>query len=114
MNRVLAVVVATISLCVFVAGGSFAAEEKKAKKKISGEAEFKEHCAVCHPDGGNVITPEKTLQKKDLAANGVRKPADIIKKMRNPGPGMTKFDEKMISDKEARAIADYILKTFKQ
>jgi cytochrome c6 len=33
--------------------------------------------------------------------------------MRNPGPGMTKFDKKTISDKEARAIADYILKTFK-
>jgi cytochrome c6 len=116
MNKVLAVAVATISLCAFVAGGSFAAEEKKeqrAMKKISGEAEFKEHCAVCHPDGGNVITPEKTLQKKDLDANGVRKPADIIEKMRNPGPGMTKFDKKMVSDKEAAAIADYILKTFR-
>jgi cytochrome c6 len=114
MNKVLAVAVATISLCAFVAGGSFAVEEKKAMKKILGEAEFKEHCAVCHPDGDNVITSEKTLHKKDLDANGVRKPADIIEKMRNPGPGMTKFDKKMISDKEARAIADYILKTFKQ
>jgi cytochrome c6 len=33
--------------------------------------------------------------------------------MRNPGPGMTKFDEKIISTKEAQAIAEYILKTFK-
>ncbi len=38
---------------------------------------------------------------------------DIIGKMRNPGPGMTQFDAKTISDEEARAIADYILKTFK-
>jgi cytochrome c6 len=33
--------------------------------------------------------------------------------MRNPGPGMTKFDKKEISDKEAKAIAEYVLKTFK-
>jgi cytochrome c6 len=33
--------------------------------------------------------------------------------MRNPGQGMTTFDEKTIPDKEAKEIADYILKTFK-
>jgi len=33
--------------------------------------------------------------------------------MRSPGPGMTKFDAKTIPDKEAKAIADYILRTFK-
>ena len=38
---------------------------------------------------------------------------DIVAKMRNPGPGMTKFEKKDVSDKEARAIAEYILKTFK-
>jgi cytochrome c6 len=116
MKKILAVAVATLSLCAFISAGSLAAEEKKepkTMKKISGEAEFKEHCSVCHPDGDNVITPEKTLHKKDLDANGVKKTADIIGKMRNPGPGMTKFDKKTISDKEARAIADYILKTFK-
>jgi len=116
MYHILAMAVATVCLSVFVAGGSFAVEErmeKKAMTKISGEAEFKEHCAVCHAGGGNVVTPEKTLQKKVLNANGIRKPADIINKMRNPGPGMTKFDKKTVSDKEARTIADYILKTFK-
>ena len=116
MKKVLTMAVATICLCALVTGGSFAAEDKtgkKAMKKISGETEFKEHCAICHPDGSNVVTPEKSLLKKDLDANGIRKPADIIKKMRNPGPGMTKFDKKTVSDKEARAIADYILKTFK-
>ncbi len=116
MRKVLTIAAATMCLCAFVTGGSFAAEDKtgeKAMKKISGETEFKEHCAICHPDGSNVVTPEKSLLKKDLDANGIRKPADIIKKMRNPGPGMTKFDKKTVSDKEARAIADYVLKTFK-
>jgi cytochrome c6 len=95
-----------------LAGGSIAAE-KKQMKKISGEGEFKENCAICHPDGGNIINPAKTLHKKDLDAGGIKKPADIIAKMRKPGPGMTQFDKKTVPDKEANAIAVYILKTFK-
>lgn len=79
----------------------------------SGEAMFKEHCAVCHPDGGNIVTPTKTLKKKDLAANNIRTEADIIKTLRKPGPGMNKFDEKTISDSDAAEIAKYILKTFR-
>ena len=75
---------------------------------------FIKNCAVCHADGGNIINPAKSIHKKALEASGVKKPADIIRQMRNPGPGMTKFDEKTIPDKEARAIAEYILKTFKR
>jgi len=81
--------------------------------KINAKKEFEEHCAVCHPNGGNTINAKKTLSKKDREANGVKNTKDIIAKMRNPGMGMTKFDEKAISNKEAKAIADYILKTFK-
>ena len=112
MKKFMVMAVAAISLCAFLAGGSIAAE-KKQMKKISGEAEFKEHCAICHPDGGNIINPAKTLHKKDLDAGGIKKPADIIAKMRKPGPGMTQFDKKTVPDKEANAIAAYILKTFK-
>ena len=53
-----------------------------------------------------------TLHKKNLEAKGVKTTADIVQKMRHPGPGMTRFDEKMISNKNATAIAEYILKTF--
>ena len=88
----------------------FAAEKTKGK---TGEALFKEYCAVCHPEGGNIINPQKTLQKKDLEANNIKKPADIIKKMRKPGPGMTQFDKKAIPDSDAKKIAGYILETFK-
>ncbi len=84
-----------------------------AEKGKSPEAEFKEHCAVCHPNGGNIINPKKTLHKTDREANNVKTAADIIGKMRNPGPGMTKFDMKTLPDAEAKKIADYILKTFK-
>ena len=78
----------------------------------NGEALFRQHCAACHPAGGNIVNPKKTLQKKDREANGVKTASDIISKMRNPGPGMTQFDEKAIPDKYAKEIAGYILKTF--
>jgi cytochrome c6 len=81
--------------------------------KKSGEALFKENCSPCHPDGGNIVNPKKTLMKKDLETNKIKKSADIVKIMRNPGPGMTKFDDKTLSDKDAKEIAEYILKTFK-
>ncbi len=87
--------------------------DTKKGQKIDGKKEFEEHCAVCHKDGGNMVTPAKTLSKKDREANGVKTAKDIIDKMRKPGPGMTQFDKKTISDKEAKAIADYIMKTFK-
>jgi cytochrome c6 len=81
--------------------------------KIDGKKEFEEHCAVCHPNGGNVINPAKPIGKMALAAGGLKSAKDIIAKMRKPGPGMTTFDKKAVSDKEAKAIAEYILKTFK-
>lgn len=78
----------------------------------SGEAIFKEHCAICHPDGGNIIKPEMTLHKKHLAAHGIKTADDIIRIMRNPGPGMPKFSENILSNEDAKKIAEYILKTF--
>ena len=80
---------------------------------LAGEQAFMKNCAVCHPNGGNIINPEDTLGKKVMATKGIRTFADIIGKMRNPGPGMTQFDAKTIPDNEAKAIAEYILKTFK-
>ena len=78
----------------------------------TGEALFKEHCTVCHPDGGNIINPKKTLHKKDREVNGIKSEEDIIRIMRKPGAGMTSFDAKILSDNDAREIAKYILKTF--
>jgi cytochrome c6 len=104
-------VVSILAMSVVLLGVACRAE--KADRGISGEALFNQHCAVCHPDGGNIINPAFTLHKKDLQAHNITKPGDIIEKMRNPGAGMTKFDKDTISDKDAGEIADYILKTFK-
>ncbi|WP_236019042.1 c-type cytochrome [Geomonas propionica] len=80
---------------------------------LTGEQLFKQHCAVCHPNGGNTITPAKTLSAKAMADRSkITKPEDIVKIMRNPGPGMNKFDEGMISNDDAQKIGQYILATF--
>jgi cytochrome c6 len=74
---------------------------------------FKEKCASCHPDGGNIVNAQKTLKKKELAKNKLNGVADIVKYMRKPGPGMPAFDDKALPEKDAKAIAEYIIKTFK-
>ncbi len=84
-----------------------------AKVKIDAKAEFEKHCASCHPKGGNIVNASKTIGKIALEANGIKGAKDIVAKMRNPGPGMTRFEKKEISDREAKAIAEYILSTFK-
>jgi len=108
MKKIFTTVLTAAALFSFAAAG-FAKEETKS---ASGEELFKTHCAACHPDGGNIVNPQKTLHKKDRQTNNINKPQDIINKMRNPGPGMTQFDKPTISDKDAKKIAEYIIKTF--
>lgn len=100
----------TLVLCSFTVAGISA---KEPSKESRGEKLFKKYCSECHPNGGNVITITKTLNPKDREANKVKTEKDIIKLMRNPGPGMVKFGKKVISEKDAKAIAEYIIKTFK-
>jgi cytochrome c6 len=110
MKKVFIATVAVLSMSVMVAPG-FA--DMKKGGKVDGKAEFDKHCASCHPKGGNIINAQKGLTKKALTANGVKTEKDIVAKMRNPGPGMTKFDAKAVPDVEANAIAKYITTTFK-
>lgn len=94
--------------------GTFAfTAQADVKGKLDAKAEFEKHCAECHPAGGNIVNKAKTLNKGILEKNGIKNWKDIVAKMRKPGPGMTAFDEKEISGKEAKAIAEYIQKTFK-
>lgn len=83
------------------------------KGKLDARAEFEKHCASCHSGGGNIVNPAKTIKKGDLNKAGIKTWKDIVAKMRKPGPGMTEFDKQTIPDKNAKAIAEYILKTFK-
>jgi cytochrome c6 len=79
----------------------------------SGAALFAANCATCHPNGSNVINPSKSLLRLTLAANGITTPEGIVHRMRNPGPGMKRFDPAELSDEDARKIAAYILATFR-
>lgn len=80
---------------------------------MKGEEKFKEYCASCHAGGGNIIKGDKTLSRNDREKHGVKGAGDIVKLMRKPGEGMTPFDKNTISDKDAKAIAEYVIKTFK-
>lgn len=104
----IAVLVVSVGLAI-PAAGLIAAEKNESK----GAKLFQQSCAACHPGGGNIIKPAMTLHKKDLDAHGVKTAKDIVGKMRNPGPGMTRFDTKTVSDEDAMEIAQYVVKTFK-
>ncbi len=74
---------------------------------------YEKHCASCHPDGGNIINSEKNLKKGSLEAKGIATAEDIVKIMRDPGPGMPAFDEQTIPEDLALDVGRYILETFK-
>ena len=78
-----------------------------------GETLFKQYCAACHPDGGNVSDPERTLRGSALRSHHITTPRDIVHIMRTPIFRMISFDAATLSDKDATAIADYVLYTFK-
>ncbi|RNC71433.1 MAG: cytochrome C [Desulfuromonadales bacterium] len=109
MNKVTSILVATVAV-VSLSGLALASGGKDTKK---GEDLFKQHCMSCHADGGNIVNPQKTIGKEALKSRGITNWKGIVKSMRNPGPGMTKYDAKTIPDKDAKAIAEYVLKTFK-
>ncbi|HEY3309844.1 MAG TPA: cytochrome c [Desulfuromonadaceae bacterium] len=79
----------------------------------TGEALFKQYCSPCHPDGGNVTDPQRSLYGSILKKNHITKPEDVVRIMRNPASRMLRYDAQTISDKDAFAIAEYVLTTFK-
>lgn len=113
-----------VSICV-LAGCSKEAPQKTAssvpprsvsmtqEQQQSGEALFKQYCSSCHPDGGNVTDPARTLHGDALRRNSITTADDIVRIMRNPGARMLRFDVTAISDRDAHVIADYVLKTFR-
>ena len=64
----------------------------------TGEELFREHCAICHPEGGNTVNPLKTLWKVHREANNIKNKEDIIHTMRHPGKGMTEWSAALLPD----------------
>lgn len=80
--------------------------------RTDGERLFRQFCASCHPDGGNVSDPARSLHKAALKARRITTPDDIVRIMRQPASRMIAFDRSSLPDEEAFTIAAYILKTY--
>ncbi|MBI5741382.1 MAG: c-type cytochrome [Nitrospirae bacterium] len=109
MKKILAAAILTVITFMFF---TYTCSGGQSAKLDEGKKLFKRHCEICHPGGGNIVNKAKTLHKKDLDANGIKAPEDVVRIMRNPGPGMMKFDEKTIPDRDAREIASYVITAF--
>ncbi len=108
-------------LLVLIVIVGFSAAIFAAEFERTGEELFAQNCVPCHPNGGNILNPDKTLSRKDREMNNIRTADDIVKKMRNPGAfdfhpnkwsGMKVFDAEKLSDRDAIKIAEYIIQTF--
>ena len=90
---------------------AFALEEPAAD---SGRSLFEKHCAVCHPQGGNAVNPNKTLRANYLAANGITTADSLVKYMLNPGPSMPRLvhEDRELTKEQAGSIAAYIIEIF--
>lgn len=104
---------AAVAAALVLAGICTGAIVSTVRAERSGEDLFKEHCSTCHPDGGNIINPGKTLRKDHRDAHRIISKTDIVEKMRHPGKGMTSWSAATLPDSEAETIADYIIKTFR-
>lgn len=84
----------------------------QAEQTQTAEALFKKFCFNCHPNGGNVSDPDRSLHGSAMRKKHITKAEDIVRIMRNPKSRMIRFDVETISDRDARAIAEYVLNTF--
>lgn len=88
-------------------------QQAQQSPSASGEELFKRYCASCHPNGGNVSDPARTLFPSALKRNHITSVEDVVRIMRHPISRMIRFDESTLSDRDARAIAEYVLTAFK-
>jgi cytochrome c6 len=87
--------------------------DKSPPVSASGEELFKRYCSSCHPNGGNVTDPQRTLFSSTLKRNHITTPDDVVRVMRHPISRMIRFDEGTLSNQDARAIAEYVLTSYK-
>ncbi len=90
MAKMSLIMVLSVAVVAAVRSTTLIAEQSR------GEAEFIEYCTECHFNGGNIIKSTKTLSEKDRVTNGIKNAGDIIRIIRNPGEGMTRFDDKTL------------------
>jgi cytochrome c6 len=76
---------------------------------VHGEELFNGNCAMCHPHGGNVLAPKKTL-KGDSFQKQFPKDSMIVAIIRKgiPNTVMSPFLKDRLSDEQVNEIVTYI------
>jgi cytochrome c6 len=85
---------------------SIAAFTQDSATGSSGNVVFNQHCAACHANGGNVVNPNKPLK----GAQTLNTFEAFLPWIRHPDQPMPSFPPSTISDQQAKALYDYILK----
>ena len=73
----------------------------------SGESIFKNHCAGCHVNGGNIIRRAKNLKIKSLKRNGINDASEIAKIARQ-GIGIMNGYEDQLDENDDQIVANWI------
>jgi hypothetical protein len=85
--------------------GSHQERESQKPSSISGGADiFNAHCRFCHPNGGNIINPDKPI----IGSQKLKDFETFIAFLRNSTSPMPSFPQGIISDKHARELYIYI------
>jgi mono/diheme cytochrome c family protein len=105
MKTILAMLIIGVFTCSFV----ISAFTQDSAKGSPGEVLLKENCAACHPNGGNVINPNKPLK----GAQTLNTFETFLSWIRKPIQPMPPFPPSKISDQQAKELYDYLLKETK-
>ena len=74
----------------------------------SGENLFKNYCAGCHINGGNIIRRSKNLKLSSLQRNGIDNP-EAIAKIASQGIGIMSGYEDQLGDNDDQLIGNWVL-----
>ncbi len=83
-------------------------KELNAIKADSGEDLFKNNCAGCHINGGNIIRRSKNLKISSLKRNGIDNP-EAIAMIARKGIGIMSGYEDKLGDNGDKILANWIL-----
>lgn len=89
-----------------MASGETGQQAASQKQVSAGEAVFQQNCSVCHPDGGNLIKPDKPIK----GSTKLKNLKTFIGYIRSPYSPMPAFPASKISDQKAQELYDYIVK----
>tara|TARA_Y100001968_G_scaffold270806_1_gene262144 strand:+ start:113 stop:490 length:378 start_codon:yes stop_codon:yes gene_type:complete len=91
----------------FIICFSLLAKDINALDQSSGERLFKNYCAGCHINGGNIIRRSKNLKFSSLKRNNINDPEDIAKIARQ-GVGIMDGYEDILGENGDKVVANWV------